>query len=121
MSSLLENIAFLLMIEHPGARIDVQVTPQYRNMADGLVKEPVDQTVIPAAAHDGTHPAVRKGAFDVFLDASARTQARLHVSAGIRGVDLELAVTDLVAVTGARLVGAIGSSSPSPPPGERVG
>ena len=27
-------------IEHPGSRIDVQVTPQYRNMAEGLVKEP---------------------------------------------------------------------------------
>ena len=37
---LLQSIAELLMAEHPGAKIDVKVTPQYRNMADGLMKEP---------------------------------------------------------------------------------
>jgi tripeptide aminopeptidase len=39
-AKLLEGIAQLLMAEHPGASIDVKVTPQYRNMADGLAKEP---------------------------------------------------------------------------------
>jgi tripeptide aminopeptidase len=39
-AKLLQNIAFLLMLEYPGAHIDVKVTPQYRNMAEGLVKEP---------------------------------------------------------------------------------
>ena len=39
-AKLLENLADLLMAEHPGAHIDVKVTPQYRNMAEGLVKEP---------------------------------------------------------------------------------
>lgn len=52
--------------------------------------------------------AVRKGAFDVFLDASARARERIHVSAGVRGVDLELRVEDLLAVTGARVVDAAG-------------
>jgi tripeptide aminopeptidase len=28
------------MAEYPRARIDVQITPQYRNMAEGLSKEP---------------------------------------------------------------------------------
>jgi Cys-tRNA(Pro)/Cys-tRNA(Cys) deacylase len=51
--------------------------------------------------------AVRKGAFDVLLDASAGALPRIHVSAGVRGVDLELAVSDLIAVTGARLAGAV--------------
>jgi tripeptide aminopeptidase len=37
---LLEDIARLLHAEHPGARVEVRVTPQYRNMAQGLVKEP---------------------------------------------------------------------------------
>ncbi len=37
---LLEDIARLVREEHPAARIDVQVTPQYRNLADGLAKEP---------------------------------------------------------------------------------
>lgn len=37
---LLEDVAAGLRAEHPGARIEVKVTPQYRNMAEGLVKEP---------------------------------------------------------------------------------
>ena len=55
--------------------------------------------------------AVRKGAFEVLLDASARARARIHVSAGVRGMDLELAVEDLIAVTGARLVRATADES----------
>jgi tripeptide aminopeptidase len=39
-AQLLHDVAHLLEAEHPRARIDVQVTPQYRNMADGLAKEP---------------------------------------------------------------------------------
>lgn len=39
-AKLLHDIADLLSIEHPGAQIDVKVTPQYRNMAEGLAKEP---------------------------------------------------------------------------------
>jgi len=39
-AKLLQNIAFLLMLEYPGSCIDIQVTPQYRNMAEGLAKEP---------------------------------------------------------------------------------
>ena len=45
--------------------------------------------------------AVRDRAFEVILDASARALATVHVSAGVRGMDVELAVEDLVAVTGA--------------------
>jgi tripeptide aminopeptidase len=37
---LLEDITRVLEAEHPAARIAVHVTPQYRNMAQGLVKEP---------------------------------------------------------------------------------
>lgn len=42
--------------------------------------------------------------FDVVLDASARAFPSIHVSAGVRGMDLELAVDDLVAVTGATVI-----------------
>jgi Cys-tRNA(Pro)/Cys-tRNA(Cys) deacylase len=48
--------------------------------------------------------AVRSGAFEVLVDASATSWERVHVSAGVRGVDLELAVGDLLAVTGGHLV-----------------
>jgi tripeptide aminopeptidase len=39
-AELLRGVARLLQAEHPRARIEIQVTPQYRNMADGLAKEP---------------------------------------------------------------------------------
>jgi tripeptide aminopeptidase len=39
-AELLRGIGRLLEAEHPRCKIDVQVTPQYRNMADGLTKEP---------------------------------------------------------------------------------
>lgn len=39
-AELLGAIARLLEVEHPRCRIEVKVTPQYRNMADGLKKEP---------------------------------------------------------------------------------
>jgi tripeptide aminopeptidase len=39
-ATLLHNLAGLLVAEYPRARIDVKVTPQYRNMADGMAKEP---------------------------------------------------------------------------------
>ncbi|MCI0640369.1 MAG: peptidase T [Gemmataceae bacterium] len=39
-ANLLRDLARQLEKEHPGAKIDVQVSPQYRNMAEGLAKEP---------------------------------------------------------------------------------
>src|SRR5262249_54510798 len=39
-ADLLRSAARLIQAEHPQARVDVRVTPQYRNMAEGLAKEP---------------------------------------------------------------------------------
>jgi tripeptide aminopeptidase len=39
-ADLLREIARHLMIEFPSAKIDVDVRPQYRNMRDGIAKEP---------------------------------------------------------------------------------
>ena len=39
-AELLRAAARMLTLEYPRARIDVKITPQYRNMADGLTKEP---------------------------------------------------------------------------------
>src|SRR5262245_41022044 len=50
--------------------------------------------------------AVKAGAFEVLMDGSAASWERVHVSAGVRGVDLEVGTRDLLAVTGARLVDA---------------
>jgi len=39
-AALLESIARSLRAEHPRARIEIQIKRQYRNMRDGLVREP---------------------------------------------------------------------------------
>jgi len=39
-TELLRAVARVLMAEYPRARIDIRVSPQYRNMAEGLAKEP---------------------------------------------------------------------------------
>jgi len=39
-AALLESVAAALRAEHPKARIDITVTKQYRNMREGLSKEP---------------------------------------------------------------------------------
>jgi tripeptide aminopeptidase len=39
-AQLLDDIARLLREEHPAAKIDVRVAAQYRNLAEGLAKEP---------------------------------------------------------------------------------
>src|SRR5262245_1888566 len=36
----IEQVAATLRAEHPKAKIDVKISPQYRNMAEGLTKEP---------------------------------------------------------------------------------
>lgn len=49
--------------------------------------------------------------FDVFVDQAAAQQDQVYVSAGQRGVNLRLAVDDLIHVTGARLVEATDQSN----------
>jgi Cys-tRNA(Pro)/Cys-tRNA(Cys) deacylase len=44
--------------------------------------------------------------FEIFIDESARERKTIHVSAGVRGIDLALRTADLVTVTGARTVRA---------------
>ncbi|MBV9123065.1 MAG: peptidase T, partial [Planctomycetes bacterium] len=39
-AELLRTVARPILEEYPRARVDIQVTPQYRNMAEGLAKEP---------------------------------------------------------------------------------
>jgi tripeptide aminopeptidase len=39
-AELLHTLTRLLVLDYPRAAIDVEITPQYRNMAEGLAKEP---------------------------------------------------------------------------------
>ena len=50
--------------------------------------------------------ALPAGRFDVLIDEAAQSLAAVHVSAGARGIDVELAVADLVRLTGARFTKA---------------
>lgn len=49
----------------------------------------------------------RPAAFDVLLDENAVLLERIHVSAGARGLDIELTVDDLVTAANARYVAAV--------------
>ncbi len=50
--------------------------------------------------------ALLQRGFQICLDEDARALDQIHVSAGKRGVDLQLAVKDLIEVTGAAIVKA---------------
>ncbi|MCW5889745.1 MAG: aminoacyl-tRNA deacylase [bacterium] len=47
--------------------------------------------------------------FDVWIDDSVELLGTVHVSAGVRGLDLELRVADLLAVTGAQRADVAGA------------
>jgi Cys-tRNA(Pro)/Cys-tRNA(Cys) deacylase len=49
---------------------------------------------------------LQRPGFTVLIDDRAQALERVHISAGARGLDIELAVSDLVALTGARFVRA---------------
>ncbi len=49
--------------------------------------------------------------FEICVDRAALLLDRIHISAGQRGVDLELAVSDLTSVTRSRVVDAAGKGS----------
>jgi Cys-tRNA(Pro)/Cys-tRNA(Cys) deacylase len=51
--------------------------------------------------------------FDICLDASAQGLEKIHVSAGVRGMDIEIGVNDLISVTRAKVVRATGDSQTS--------
>jgi Cys-tRNA(Pro)/Cys-tRNA(Cys) deacylase len=49
---------------------------------------------------------LQRPGFTVLIDERAQALERVHVSAGARGMDIELAVRDLVSLTGASFVRA---------------
>jgi Cys-tRNA(Pro)/Cys-tRNA(Cys) deacylase len=50
--------------------------------------------------------ALLQRGFDIFIDQAATAHGHVYVSAGQRGVNLRLAVDDLLRVSGARVVQA---------------
>lgn len=56
---------------------------------------------------------LQKPGFTILIDERAQALERVHISAGARGMDVELAVSDLVALTGARFARATPAGGPS--------
>lgn len=54
--------------------------------------------------------------FEAYIDASASRHQEVYISAGQRGLNVRLLVADLVRITGARIVEAVDSTSPSSAP-----
>lgn len=50
---------------------------------------------------------LRRPTFEILIDDHARALESVHVSAGVRGTDIEIAVEDLLRLTGARFVRAV--------------
>lgn len=50
---------------------------------------------------------LRPASFEVLIDETAASIETIHISAGVRGVDLALNVNDFVGATAARYVGAV--------------
>ena len=49
---------------------------------------------------------LQRPGFTILMDERARALERVHISAGARGMDIEIAVSDLVALTDAKFVRA---------------
>ena len=49
---------------------------------------------------------LQRPGFTILIDERAQALERVHISAGARGMDIEIAVSDLVALTGAKFVQA---------------
>ena len=62
----------------------------------------------------GISPIGGRRRLPVLLDAAASTQPRIHVSAGRRGLQVELATADFIRVTGARVAPIARESGPTP-------
>ena len=50
--------------------------------------------------------ALQRPGFTILIDERTQALERVHISAGARGIDIELAVSELVALTGAKFVPA---------------
>ena len=78
------------------ARLDVKALGKRAAMADRGTAERATGYVL-----GGISPLGQRRRLPTYLDASALEYETIHVSAGRRGVEIELAPADLVALTGA--------------------
>jgi Cys-tRNA(Pro)/Cys-tRNA(Cys) deacylase len=80
------------------AQLDLRALGKRARMADASAAERATGYVA-----GGISPLGQRRALPTVVDASALDHETIHVSAGRRGLELELAPTDLVELTGARV------------------
>ena len=80
------------------AQLDLRALGKRARMADASAAERATGYVA-----GGISPLGQRRALPTVVDASALDHGTIHVSAGRRGLELELAPTDLVELTGARV------------------
>ena len=109
-----ERVFKTLLASVDGARLVVAVVPVVAQLdlkalaaaAGGRKAElakPVDAERVTGYVVGGISPLGQKKRLATFVDASAAAHPTIHVSAGRRGLEIELAPADLVALTGGSL------------------
>ena len=109
-----ERVFKTLLASVDGARLVVAVVPVVAQLdlkalaaaAGGRKAElakPVDAERVTGYVVGGISPLGQKKRLATFVDASAAAHSTIHVSAGRRGLEIELAPADLVALTGGSL------------------
>ena len=109
-----ERVFKTLLASVDGARLVVAVVPVVAQLdlkslaaaAGGRKAElakPVDAERATGYVVGGISPLGQKKRLATFVDASAAAHPTIHVSAGRRGLEIELAPADLVALTGGSL------------------
>lgn len=84
------------------ARLNLKQIARVAGAKKAAMAEPAEVERATGYVLGGVSPLGQKKRLQTFIDSSAQTFARIHVSAGRRGLEIELAPADLARLTAAR-------------------